>query len=47
MSQAGVPAFPDDTHIFRLMYRWNWTNGKNVVQTEKDAKRIFPRGTLE
>jgi endonuclease-3 len=43
MSQAfGVPAFPVDTHIQRLMYRWNLTNGKNVVQTEKDAKRIFP-----
>jgi endonuclease-3 len=41
MSQAfGVPAFPVDTHIHRLMYRWNLTNGKNVVQTEKDAKRI-------
>ena len=45
MSQAfGVPAFPVDTHIHRLMYRWNLTNGKNVVQTEKDAKRIFPKG---
>ena len=45
MSQAfGVPAFPVDTHIHRLMYRWNLTNGKNVVQTEKDAKRIFPEG---
>ena len=43
MSQAfGVPAFPVDTHIHRLMDRWNLTNGKNVVQTEKDAKRIFP-----
>jgi endonuclease-3 len=43
MSQAfGVPAFPVDTHIHRLLYRWNLTNGKNVVQTEKDAKRIFP-----
>jgi endonuclease-3 len=43
MSQAfGVPAFPVDTHIHRLMYRWNLTNGKNVLQTEKDAKRIFP-----
>lgn len=43
MSQAfGVPAFPVDTHIHRLMYRWNLTNGKNVVQTEKDAKRLFP-----
>ena len=43
MAQAfGVPAFPVDTHIHRLMYRWNLTNGKNVVQTEKDAKRLFP-----
>lgn len=43
MSQAfNVPAFPVDTHIHRLMYRWNLTNGKNVVQTEKDAKRLFP-----
>lgn len=44
MSQAfGVPAFPVDTHIHRLMYRWNFSNGKSVVQTEKDAKRLFPR----
>lgn len=44
MSQAfGVPAFPVDTHIHRLMYRWNLSNGKNVVQTEIDAKRIFPK----
>ena len=44
MAQAfGVPAFPVDTHIHRLMYRWNLTNGKNVEQTEKDAKRIFER----
>jgi len=44
MSQAfGVPAFPVDTHIHRLMYRWNLTNGKNVMQTEKDAKRLFPK----
>jgi len=43
MSQAfGVPAFPVDTHIHRLMYRWNLSDGKNVVQTEKDAKKIFP-----
>ncbi|MFT5790774.1 MAG: endonuclease-3 [Saprospiraceae bacterium] len=43
MSQAfNVPAFPVDTHIHRLMYRWGLTNGKNVVQTEKDAKRLFP-----
>lgn len=43
MSQAfGIPAFPVDTHIHRLMYRWGLSNGKNVVQTEKDAKRLFP-----
>lgn len=44
MSQAfGVPAFPVDTHIHRLLYRWGFSNGKNVVQTEKDAKRLFPK----
>ena len=44
VSQAfGVPAFTVDTHIHRLMYRWGFSNGKNVVQTEKDAKRLFPR----
>lgn len=44
MSQAfDIPAFPVDTHIHRLMYRWNLSNGKNVVQTEKDAKRLFPK----
>lgn len=44
MSQAfGVPAFPVDTHIHRLMYRWNLSTGKNVTQTEKDAKRLFPK----
>lgn len=43
VSQAfGVPAFPVDTHIHRLLYRWGMSNGKNVVQTEKDAKRLFP-----
>ena len=43
LSQAfGVPAFPVDTHIHRLMYRWGFTNGKNIAQTEKDAKRLFP-----
>ena len=43
MAQAfGVPAFPVDTHIHRLMHRWNLSNGKNVIQTEKDAKRLFP-----
>jgi endonuclease-3 len=46
MSQAfGVPAFPVDTHIHRLMNRWNLSNGKNVQQTEKDAKQIFPKNT--
>ena len=44
MAQAfGVPAFPVDTHIHRLMYRWNLSSGKNVKQTEKDAKRLFPK----
>ena len=44
VSQAfGIPAFPVDTHIHRLMYRWGFSNGKNVVQTERDAKRLFPR----
>ena len=43
MSQAfGVPAFPVDTHIHRLAQRWGLTNGRNVVQTEKDLKRLFP-----
>ncbi len=43
MSQAfGVPSFPVDTHIHRLMYRWNLSTGKNVVKTEKDARRLFP-----
>lgn len=43
MSQAfGIPAFPVDTHIHRLLYRWGLSNGKNVIQTEKDAKRLFP-----
>jgi endonuclease-3 len=46
MSQAfGIPAFAVDTHIHRLMYRWNLSNGKNVVQTERDAKRLFPKET--
>lgn len=44
MSQAfGVPAFPVDTHIHRLMTRWGLTSGKSVEQTEKDAKALFPR----
>lgn len=43
MSQAfGHPAFPVDTHIHRLMYRWNLSSGKSVEQTERDAKRLFP-----
>jgi endonuclease III len=43
MAQAfGVPAFPVDTHIHRLMTRWGLTNGKNVEQTERDAKKLFP-----
>jgi len=46
MSQAfGVPAFPVDTHIHRLAQRWKLTNGKNVEQTEKDLKRLFPKET--
>ncbi len=44
VSQAfGIPAFPVDTHIHRLMYRWGLSTGKNVVKTEADAKRLFPR----
>jgi len=44
MSQAfGVPAFPVDTHIHRLAQRWGLSSGKNVVQTEKDLKRLFPQ----
>lgn len=44
MSQAfGVPAFPVDTHIHRLAQRWGLTSGKNVVQTERDLKRLFAR----
>ena len=44
MAQAfGIATFPVDTHIHRLMYRWGFTNGKNVVQTERDAKRLFPK----
>ena len=44
MSQAfGYPAFPVDTHIHRLMFRWGLSNGTNVKQTEKDAKRLFPK----
>ena len=46
MSQGfGVPAFAVDTHIHRLAQRWGLTNGKNVIQTEKDLKRIFPEKT--
>ena len=44
MSQAfGVPAFPVDTHIHRLAFRWGLSSGKNVVQTEADLKRLFPK----
>ena len=46
MAQAfGVPAFPVDTHIHRLAWRWGLSNGKSVVQTEKDLKRLFPRSS--
>lgn len=46
MSQSfGVPAFPVDTHIHRLAKRWKLTAGKNVVQTERDLKKLFPRGS--
>ena len=46
MSQAfGVPAFPVDTHIHRLATRWGLTSGKNVTETEKDLKRIFPESS--
>ena len=44
MSQAfGVPSFPVDAHIHRLMYRWGFSSGKNVKTTEKDARRLFPK----
>ena len=44
MSQGfGYPAFPVDTHIHRLAQRWGLTNGKNVIQTEEDLKKIFPK----
>lgn len=43
MSQAfNIPAFPVDTHIHRIMYRWNLSSGKSVEQTERDAKKLFP-----
>lgn len=46
MAQAfNIPTFPVDTHIHRLLYRWGLSNGKSVVQTERDAKRLFPRST--
>ncbi len=46
MAQAfGVPAFPVDTHIHRLMYRWGLSNGKSVEQTERDAKKLFPESS--
>jgi endonuclease-3 len=44
MAQAfGVPAFPVDTHIHRLLTRWGITSGKSVIQTERDAKKLFPK----
>ena len=44
ISQAfGIPAFPVDTHIHRMMYRWGISNGKSVKKTEEDAKRLFPK----
>ena len=44
LSQAfGIPTFPVDTHIHRLMFRWGLSNGKNVKKTEEDAKRLFPK----
>ncbi|MEY3048355.1 MAG: endonuclease [Bacteroidota bacterium] len=46
MSQAfGIPAFPVDTHIHRLLTRWGLTSGKSVVQTERDAKTLFPKAS--
>lgn len=46
MIQAfGVPAFPVDTHIHRMLYRWGLSNGRSVEQTERDAKRLFPEST--
>jgi len=46
MSQAfGVPAFPVDTHIHRLLTRWGISSGKNVEETEREAKKLFPRDT--
>ena len=46
MSQAfGIPAFPVDTHIHRLMTQWKLTSGKNVTETEKDAKKLFPKSS--
>ena len=46
MSQAfGEPAFPVDTHIHRLSQRWGLTNGKSVLQTEKDLKKCFPENS--
>jgi endonuclease-3 len=41
----GVPAFPVDTHIHRMMYRWGLSSGKSVEQTERDARRLFPEST--
>jgi endonuclease-3 len=48
MSQGfGIPAFAVDTHIHRLAQRWGLTNGKNVIETEKDLKRLFPKKKVE
>ena len=47
MSQAfGVPAFAVDTHVHRLMYRWGLSSGKSVKETERDAKRLFPKENM-
>ncbi len=44
MAQSfGIPSFPVDTHIHRMMWRWGLSNGKSIAQTEKDAKRLFPK----
>ena len=46
MAQAfGVPAFPVDTHIHRLLTRWGITSGKSVIETERDAKKLFPKAS--
>ena len=45
MQKVWVPAFPVDTHIHRLAQRWGLSRGKNVIQTERDLKRLFPKNT--